>query len=349
MECSRRRGFTLVELLVVITIIGILIALLLPAVQAAREAARRSQCTNNLKQLGVALHNYHSAHNVFPPSAIDLGWGSACYGAESPTKTIKNLNGLVLLLPFLEQAWIYERWDFRVCASDAHGNGHYSATGGSPSIAPLAGPAANRNAELQANLIAAFVCPSDYSSPAASGSFVRSGFAPNIYKTNYDFAVQSNLCFDTWKQSPKSRIFGENSNTRIGDVTDGTSNTVAMNETTHWNVEGSPPNWGSRYWVQTGADLPDCSYCVVTNGPHRRCGINVWVIDSPPQCTWLTGTNAQTIVGKLNKYGAVGSLHPGGANSLLADSSVRFLSEVTDLAILTNISTPQSGELVTLP
>ena len=106
----RGRGFTLVELLVVIAIIGILIALLLPAVQAAREAARRTQCTNNLKQLGLALHNYADVHKIFPPGGLEYGWQtSSTLGAEPADKLVHNLNGLVLLLPFIEQTALYDR------------------------------------------------------------------------------------------------------------------------------------------------------------------------------------------------------------------------------------------------
>ena len=122
MDRSVRRGFTLVELLVVIAIIGILIALLLPAVQAAREAARRSHCTNNLKQLGLGLHNYHSPFNVFPPAGLDYGWGWACYGSEPAEKRVKNVNGFVMLLPFIEQSPLHQKYDFRQCASNELGN-----------------------------------------------------------------------------------------------------------------------------------------------------------------------------------------------------------------------------------
>ncbi len=116
-----RLGFTLVELLVVIAIIGILIALLLPAVQAAREAARRSQCTNNMKQLGLALHNYHDTHQVFPPGGLEYGCSSAGPNYEQPGKLVKNLNGLVLLLPYLEQMPLYDKYDCRqaACAGSA--------------------------------------------------------------------------------------------------------------------------------------------------------------------------------------------------------------------------------------
>ena len=105
-----RRGFTLVELLVVIAIIGILIALLLPAVQAAREAARRSQCTNNLKQLGLSLHNYHDTFQQFPPAGFDYGWANNG-GGEHANKLYKNHSGLTNLLPFEQQA-IYDQFDF---------------------------------------------------------------------------------------------------------------------------------------------------------------------------------------------------------------------------------------------
>ena len=106
MRVLKKLGFTLVELLVVIAIIGILIALLLPAVQAAREAARRAHCTNNLKQLGVALHNYHDSFKCFPASGINRGWANSA-GYEAADKLVLNQNGLLSLLPYIEQQPLY--------------------------------------------------------------------------------------------------------------------------------------------------------------------------------------------------------------------------------------------------
>ena len=111
----RRMAFTLVELLVVIAIIGILVALLLPAIQAAREAARRTECTNKMKQLGVAIHNYHDTHKQFPPAGINYGWAGA--GTNYPIYgKILNVNGWVMTLPFLEQQQLYDRYESNYAA-----------------------------------------------------------------------------------------------------------------------------------------------------------------------------------------------------------------------------------------
>ena len=115
----RRLAFTLVELLVVIAIIGILVALLLPAIQAAREAARRTECTNKMKQLGVAIHNYHDTHKQFPPAGINYGWAGA--GVTNPiTGQILNVSGWSMTLPFLEQQQLYDQYDFKVRRLQLH-------------------------------------------------------------------------------------------------------------------------------------------------------------------------------------------------------------------------------------
>jgi prepilin-type N-terminal cleavage/methylation domain-containing protein len=123
----RRRGFTLIELLVVIAIIAILMALLLPAVQQAREAARRTQCKNNLKQLGLALHNYHDAFKLFPPASLSLGIGGYDYFTPAPkTPQYRNVSGMVMLLPYLDQAPMYNRWSMNDAGSWSYVYGLYA-------------------------------------------------------------------------------------------------------------------------------------------------------------------------------------------------------------------------------
>src|SRR5262245_12230720 len=126
-----RAGFTLVELLVVIAIIGVLVALLLPAVQAAREAARRSQCSNNMKQLGIAAHNYHDADGILPPAIIDSpiwAWGNnATLMMNYPNAKSIGTTGFTLMLPFLEQIALYKQYDFRHPSGYTFNNNNYNA------------------------------------------------------------------------------------------------------------------------------------------------------------------------------------------------------------------------------
>ena len=330
----RRRfktGFTLVELLVVIAIIGILIALLLPAVQAAREAARRAHCTNNLKQLGVAIHNYLDVHRVFPPAGLDYGWAYNTTNAHpsNPTPSILNVSGWVMVLPFLEQQPLHAKYDFKQAACTYTRNQVPNSS--------IAGSPANGNATVLAQIIPAFLCPSDPTTPTIGAS---SYYAPDSThpgaKTSYDFSVNdtdTSSHYDWSSQSSTTRyVFGENSNTTPAHVLDGLSNTVAINETTLWVIDGSPLAWGYRGWVQFGIDLD-------------RKGINWWVVDLG---TWYTGDRT-TIRGRLTEYGTAGSLHPGGCNATLGDGSVRFLSETTDRTILYQISTMAGGETPTMP
>ncbi len=344
----RRRGFTLVELLVVIAIIGILIALLLPAVQAAREAARRSQCTNNLKQLGLGLQNYHSTFNVFPPAGLDYGVGG---GAEAANKTIKNLHGLVLLLPFIEQQALYSKFDLRQCMSNARGGCWCTQGSCSASVRPIAGDSVlSGNAALACNRIQAFVCPSDGYSDLAGLCYFYTDTSSlpagaNLYKTNYDFAVAgtNDWDFSFWvNQQQKPRIFGQNSFMKIADVIDGTSNTVAMNEITHICKNNGGPDgnlWSMRTYYSYGADL------AIDHGVGDSYrGINVWTV--PP--AWYSWMANNTVVGHTISQNMAASLHPGGENSVYADGSVRFISQTTAFDVLQAISTPQSGETLNL-
>ena len=312
MQVLKRVGFTLVELLVVIAIIGILIALLLPAVQAAREAARRTQCSNNLKQCGLALHNYHDTYKVFPSVGFSRGWagnGNATYDAMSGT-TVLNHNSWVSLLPFLEQQALYDAYDFTSVAC------HYTRN----TTRPLAGDViASGNVDVVTQVVTAFVCPSDPNDIKAKTSTAYSPVGGSTYRgirTNYDFsAYRTAWDFHWWPRvtDPRQKyLFGENSDADMADITDGSSNTVAINETCHWVIDGDAPAWGYRGWVMTGVDL--------------RMGINRWDVSLG---SWYTGDRTPRR-GRLFSWGLGGSLHPGGMNTCVADGSVRFLSETTE-------------------
>ena len=318
-----RRGFTLIELLVVIAIIAVLIALLLPAVQQAREAARRSQCKNNLKQVGLALHNYHGTHKVFPAATYSKG---QC-GTGTPDPLTLNASGWTMLLPFLELGNLYEQYDPTQAA------GHYMVGGG-----PLAGDAvASGNAAVVSTPIEVLFCPSENGSRyAMTGSphySITTSTDLRGARTSYDFCtsyVHYNSCnvwsaMDhpsyTWYSADDRRMFADNSAARMADVSDGTSNTIAVCETRMGVANGEPPTWGYRGWVMIGID------------PHYR-GINN---------TMWTGTDRAP---ELGSWASAGSRHVGGCHVLLADGSVHFLSETINQDTLENLCAMQDGDVV---
>jgi len=313
MRLFKRLGFTLVELLVVIAIIGILVALLLPAIQAAREAARRSQCSNNLKQLGLALHNYHDTYKTFPAVGYGRGWcnDTAAAGtgndlAEGPS--VLNHNSWVSLAPFYEQQAIYDAYDFQQAANEYRRN----------TSRPLAGSVINSgNTAVVDRQIPVFQCPSDaFDIRSKDNTAYRAAAGYRGVRTNYDFSAYRTVwSFNWWPGLTDMRykyMFSTNTCSGLRDVTDGTSNTVAVNETIHNVIDGDSPAWGFRGWVMTGVDI--------------AYGINQW--DWPVLGSWYTGDRTVRR-GQLFSWGLAGSLHPGGAHSCLADGSVRFLSEDT--------------------
>jgi len=315
-----RRGFTLVELLVVIAIIGVLVALLLPAVQMARESARRMSCTNNLKNLGLAVHNYHDSNRVFPASvygykACDPGAGIA------PDPLPLNVAGWVGALAFIEQGGIVANYNFGQAASHAT-----STAAGNPN--PLVGDAvASGNGKLFTQKLPIFLCPTDPTDPfepADSTNYsIKVGSGLRGARINYDFSTNCSVVCNFWKSLKQGdrNMFGENSDTRISNVEDGLSNTIMLGETTRDVVNGNGNTWGYRGWVMNGVDAA----CTQQNG-H---GINVW--DRGP-------TRPQRIPGQLGSWSWVGSNHPGGANITLGDGATRFIRETTDFTTLVRLS-----------
>lgn len=238
------KGFTLIELLVVIAIIAILIALLLPAVQQAREAARRSTCKNNMKQIGLALHNYHDSHRVFPPGDINGGGYDSDWltplGEES-----RNHTAYMMILPFLDQAAIYNEINFSMATGPAVDN----------SGSPLGGGVTQ--AAVQ-RLITAFLCPSDPHSPGPYTHSSNTAYAStNAYRTSYSVVYGSyGIGVPHSQESNTTKAaFGHNGAARIRDIQDGTSNTLLMMETPlqkDSDIRG--PFWSN--YVTTGYVIP---------------------------------------------------------------------------------------------
>ena len=311
MKKSRRSGFTLVELLVVIAIIAILITLLLPAVQAAREAARRVQCSNNLKQIGVALHNYHAGINTFP-----FGRSSGTGGGGKSAST-----AMVMLLPYIEWGQLYDQYDFK-----------YTLT---------TGP----NFFLDLTRISTYLCPSNPQDEGISYTGYCHPDAPtcedDAWIGHYQPIAHSELDglptrgLASSPRIPPATLFGgssvgffkdgmffRDSRVRVKDVLDGTSHTLAFAET----VMGNP---GSHYgfgWAQ------------YSGGIGTKNGINANWNSRPPLTGWdFNGPNA---------FNGPGSHHPGGCHILMVDGSVHFFSENMAVMILRRLTTRAGGDVV---
>jgi prepilin-type N-terminal cleavage/methylation domain-containing protein len=327
------RGFTLIELLVVIAIIAILIALLLPAVQQAREAARRTQCRNNMKQMGLALHNYESTFTKFPSSGEYTVRSGTWYRSFTATSTFTQM------LPYIDQAPLFNTLNFNV---------HYTN-------------AANRTA-AQAKLTA-FLCPSNGNTPADGQGYGLTDYMPIAY-TDVDNAGARQKLSTTWD---RDSLLGLHN--RIGDCTDGTSNTVAIFEASGRTSTvpgayelGSVQGPGGANVIYPGVDhtqAPTPPPSGVTNAsapgrwadPDNGSGVsgppanrgslinqNKTPTGGPASCPWTTnncGPNDEPF-----------SLHVGGVHALMGDGTVRFISENTDAQTVRRLSGRAEGEQV---
>ena len=320
---NKKRGFTLIELLVVIAIIAILVALLLPAVQQAREAARRSSCKNNLKQIGLALHNYHDVHNVFPYATENPG---TCLMPGTPSPLVTNHTGWLQLLPFLEQGSLYDQFDFNAATGMRNDGGGMLTT----PDAIVSG-----NAALAENIVRTLLCPSDNGGDVLvnASTAYGSGTAGSA-RTSYGFSVTN--AHDTggcnlWvSESKGSRaMFGLNSNCKFRDIKDGTSNSVAVCETTLDVDDGEGQTWGAASHVGLGTNL------------KSGRGINEFTC-----CTWRTPPNAQRRIGRLGEWGDPGSTRTGGMHVLMGDGAVRFLSENIDSTTRINLANISDGNVI---
>jgi len=340
---SRRRwrpAFSLLELLVVIAIIGTLVGLLLPAVQAVRESARRLQCSNNQKQLGLALLNYESTYRRFPASRMSLGSNRRLEVEKfQPDPFTKNGHGLVALLPFLEQNSLYNRFDHRGAYGDVLNT--FSLPGAPPSPLPIGLSAVqNGNAVIAARKgPSGFYCPADGGDPVLISTEQHTADAGALgldcYKTCYDFITRAQDDFrraNHYRNAPiESRyLFGENSFANFASIQDGSSSTFAMSEATLDTANGKTSAWSFAGFLSLGLD-PVGDY----NKTYPTRGINIW--------------DYNHVVSKRGHRAAwyiVASFHSGGAYFVYADGSVHFLSDSSDAQTLAQYSTIADGVVV---
>lgn len=324
MSRQPKRGFTLVELLVVIAIIGILVGLLLPAVQAAREAARRMQCSNNLKQIGLAMHLYHDAHRTLPVGA----WG-CCWGTWQ-----------VSVLPFMEQRALGDMYVWSVELQ------RYGGT---------------QNLPVTRTRLSTFTCPSDtpWSGTTFSGitshnyvaNFGNTGYLvpTDAISTNTPRTVRDDMFglryggapfertghnWSSFQGAKVVRAFG------FGSITDGTSNTLMLSETLQGPESGSTRDLRGFTWFGNGATF--MTYLTPNSSqPDVLAGSGQCISSPVMPCTISTSARPITFAAR--------SRHTGGVQATMVDGSVTFYSQNIDWQTWQSLGTSQGGEVVSVP
>ncbi len=328
----QRRGFTLIELLVVIAIIAVLIGLLLPAVQKVREAAARMQCLNNLKQMGLALHNYHAANESFPPgfvsTLVDPNWKLPSNNCNAfPPEKGPGWSLFTYMLPYLEQDNLYHSINLDL---------------------PIMDPA---NATARRTPVMTYLCPSDTGPRLINvGSCGSPPVVVNKPAFMTDAAVSSyvgclgggaqagNPVYACYEYQPFNGMFHRNSKIRIGDITDGTSNTLGIGERSSNFVEST--------WAGV-VPLSEMVYNQTNPPPQFNRGLN------QPCQNWRPPITA--VVVHIRQYkpnapdGSPASFHgphPAGCNFLNMDGSCRIINDSITLDVFRALATRNGGEVI---
>ncbi len=334
---SRRRGpsrpsagaFTLVELLVVIAIIGILVALLLPAIQAAREAARRTQCTNNLKQIAVAVHNYHDIHKAIPPVVGGVRTGTP-YGGSCPGWTWSTgFSWRSMILPQIEQQSLYDRMDLSKVTLGCYPPGDPS--GGFPRLGDV--EPANPNSPGY-TVIPTFMCPSDPTRQVGSD-------APANYAGIWGDTAKLGSAADA------DRGVFSTLKVTMAHITDGTANTAMIGEVFRgkacdhvYSGVGAVNGQRCRRWAE------ETGYCGAATGVYDSALARfVGMTPNDPRADLITWTDNHCAGNFLHTdRRPISSLHPGGALCAYADASVHFIPDSVDGDLWRNTGTRAGQE-----